>query len=346
MNSNYYIKVFSIGKSSLRPITLPFLFMLVCSTFVFGQENEKDAQTGFQFMSVNSDARAAGMAEAVTTAEGTPTGLFFNPAGIARLESNIAASFNMNQWIAGITHNSAAIVYSPQGGKYGVIGLSLMSVDYGTIQGTMVWPNAQGYIDTEEYSPSAFSIGFAYAKALSDKFAIGVHVKNASSALGQSTILDSDSSFVTTSNVANAMAVDFGTLFNTGMRNVKVGMSVKNFSEEIAYNNGEENFQLPLIFTMGVSMDIFEVIGKNTTQRLGFAFDATHPRSHREQLKFGFEYQPLNLVSLRTGYILNNDEDGFNFGLGIHYSGIAFDYAISPFGRFDNVQRLSLRVSL
>jgi hypothetical protein len=256
------------------------------------------------------------------------------------------ASFNINQWIANIQHNSAGMLFSPKDGKYGVFGLSLLSVDYGTLQGTMVWPNALGYVDTEEFSPSAFSLGFAYAKSLSDKFSIGFHLKNASSYLGQSTILKEDSTFATTKNVANALAFDFGTLFKTGIRDVSVGMSIKNFSKEVTFANGEENFQLPLTFTLGLSFDLFRLLEMETGQSLLLALDATHPRSHPEQYKFGLEYHPLQMLALRSGYLMNNDEDDLTFGLGLNYAGVAFDYALTPFGRFDNVQRFSLRISL
>jgi len=350
MNYRDQIRAYTGSLRMLNPPALGtviiLILMLCLNAQGLAQTNEKDAQTGFQFMSVNSDARAAAMAEAVTTIEGSPTALFFNPAGMARTSTQFDASFNINQWIANIQHNSVGILFSPQDGKYGVFGLSLMSVDYGTLQGTMVWPNAMGYIDTEEFSPSAFSLGLGYARALTDKFAVGVHLKNASSALGQSTILKEDSTFATTKNIANALAVDFGTLFNTGIRNLVVGMSVKNFSQEITYANGEENFQLPLTFTLGISMELFEMMGMESNQAVHLALDATHPRSHPEQFKFGLEYQPLQMLAFRSGYIMNNDEDGFTFGLGVNYSGFAFDYALTPFGRFDNVQRFSLRIAL
>jgi hypothetical protein len=350
MQTTYQIHAWA-GSASMKSLLamrllITVLILLGVSRIGIGQENQKDAQTGFQFMSVTSDAKAAAMAEAMTTVEGSAIALNFNPAGIARLATNFEASFSVNQWIAGIQHNSAGLLLRPQGGKYGVLGLSLLSVDYGTLQGTMVWPNSLGYVDTEEFAPSAFSIGIAYGKALSDKFSLGVHLKNASSYLGHSTILKEDSTFATTKNVANALAFDFGTLFKTGIRDVTVGMSVKNFSKEVTYANGVENFQLPLLFTLGLSFDIFRFIEMETNQSLVFALDATHPRSHPEQYKFGLEYAPLSMLAIRTGYLMNNDEDDLTFGLGINYSGVTFDYAMTPFGRFDSIQRLSLRIAL
>jgi hypothetical protein len=350
MQTTYQIHAWAGSASMKSSLAMRLLFtglLIFCMIGMsFGQENQKDAQTGFQFLSVTSDARAGAMAEAMTTVGGSATALFFNPAGIARLATNFEASFSINQWIAGIQHNSAGLIFRPQGGKYGVLGLSLLSVDYGTLQGTMVWPNSLGYVDTEEFSPSAFSLGIAYGKALSDKFSVGFHLKNASSYLGNSTLLKEDSTFATTKNVASALAFDFGTIFKTGIRDITVGMSVKNFSTEVTYANGEENFQLPLNFTLGLSFDIFRFFEMESKQSLILAMDATHPRSHPEQYKFGLEYYPLSMIALRTGYLMNNDEDDLTFGMGINYAGVTFDYALTPFGRFDSIQRLSLRIAL
>ena len=45
----------------------------------------------------------------------------------------------------------------------------------------------------------------------------------------------SDSSNVVENNVANAMAVDFGTIYITDWHGFTFGMSVINFSEEVEY---------------------------------------------------------------------------------------------------------------
>ncbi|MCD6100713.1 MAG: DUF3308 domain-containing protein, partial [Candidatus Marinimicrobia bacterium] len=46
---------------------------------------KKLAQTGFQFLSVVSDARGGSMADAMTALELGSRGLFFNPAGMSRM---------------------------------------------------------------------------------------------------------------------------------------------------------------------------------------------------------------------------------------------------------------------
>ena len=53
-------------------------------TILFGSENKKLAQTGFQFLSISADARGGGMGDAMTTIFGNSSSLFFNPAGMSR----------------------------------------------------------------------------------------------------------------------------------------------------------------------------------------------------------------------------------------------------------------------
>ena len=128
-------------------------------SIIFGTENRKLGQTGFQFLSVTSDARSGGMADAMTTMHDKSTSLFSNPAGLSKQTERFDVNFSSNNWIAGIKHDAFSFSYSPKDGQFGVFGFSLLNVDYGEIQGTMVWDNSQGFIDTKKFKPSAFAMG-------------------------------------------------------------------------------------------------------------------------------------------------------------------------------------------
>ena len=60
------------------------LLILTMLSLLFSSENKKLAQTGFQFLSISSDARSGGMADAMTTIHSNSVALFFNPAGLSR----------------------------------------------------------------------------------------------------------------------------------------------------------------------------------------------------------------------------------------------------------------------
>jgi len=151
-------------------------FLLISN--LLAQDNQKLAQSGFQFLSVVSDARAAAMAEAMTSLEIGSSALFFNPAGMADMTGILDASASINQWIADIKHNSASLAIRPADGQYGVIGLSLQYVDYGDFYGTRVNLNSpQGYDDTGIFTLNALAVGVGYAKQLTDRFSVGGQVR-------------------------------------------------------------------------------------------------------------------------------------------------------------------------
>ena len=325
---------------SKKFIILITILLLVTGSFA----EEKLAQTGFQFLSVATDARAGAMGDAMTSLELGSASLYFNPAGLARMDGRFELLANQNKWIADITYNSYAVSYNPAGGRYGVFGLSFVSVDYGDVEGTMVWANEQGYIDTEIMNPTAFSAGLGYAKSLTDKFAVGGQIKYAGQQLGKSMTTLGEDSLIVKKNLAFATAVDFGTLYRTGFKSLVFGMSVRNFSNEIKFE--KEAFQLPLTFRLGLSMDLMDLLPDIPGHSLLLSVDASHPRSYPEQLMVGLQYGLQETLFLRLGYEGNRDENDISFGFGLSRFGMSFDYAYTPYGVFDNVQRMTLRFAL
>lgn len=327
-----------------RTITL-ILGIILLLTPPLLSKNKKLAQTGFKFLSVASDARGGALNDALTTVEAGSASLFFNPAGMARMPGHFDATFSQNTWIADIKHNSYSLAFSPSQGRYGVFGMSLMSVDYGKVLGTMVWGNSQGYVDTEILKPTAWSIGFGYAKALSDKFAVGGQVKINKQELGSSFIPVGDSSLTVQQNLAIATAFDFGTQFRTGFKSLVFGMSVRNFSNEIKYE--KEGFQLPLTFRIGLSMNVLDIFGIDDKKMSCLVTtDAVHYRDYPEQIKIGVEYKLLEMFALRVGYVAPADEQNLSYGFGISKFGASIDYAYTPFGILGDVKRFTLRIGL
>lgn len=306
-------------------------------------KDEKLAQTGFQFLSVISDARSAALAGAVTTLDVGSSSLFFNPAGLAQLKSTFELTASDNKWIADIAHQTVSFAFSPFKRRYGVFGLSVQSVNYGDIQGTMVWANEQGYIDTEMFSPTAYQIGVGYAQALSDMFSVGGQLKVVKQNLGSS-LVELEDSLAVKVYKAQATAFDFGTIFKTGYKSIAFGMSIRNFSNEIEYE--EKSFQLPLTFTMGISMDVLELIdNRGMSNHLLVSVDAAHPRSYPEYVNLGLEYKLLDILSVRYGFMHNRDQRSSSFGFGISKFGATIDYSYTPFDIFEDVQRFTVRFS-
>ncbi len=319
--------------------SLLIFFALVLSMNV-AQGQDKLAQTGFQFLSVGQSARAVALGNAFTTVVGTPNNMFYNPAGLAEIKGTINVSINYFNWIADIQHTSAAATYTPAGGEYGVIGMSVQSVNYGDLDGTMVWNNSQGFVETGTFNPTALAVGLSYARALTDRFMVGGQVKLVGQYLGTSSLPSGN----TKDNVANVVAFDFGTIYKTGFESLVFGMSVRNFSEEIKFV--EESFQLPLTFQIGLSVNAADFFMQGQEDHaMWVTVDAVHPRSYPEYINLGLEYEFRKIFALRFGYISNQSQNDFSLGFGVNQSGFSVNYAYQPFGVFGAINRFSAGLS-
>ncbi|MCF7826185.1 MAG: PorV/PorQ family protein [Candidatus Marinimicrobia bacterium] len=324
------------------------LILLLTFTSAGFADYTKLAQTGFQFLSVISDARGAAMGGAMTTIPYGSGSLFFNPACMAEMEAKVDVIASKNSWFAGINHTTISLAINPANNRYGVIGFTAQSVNYGDIQGTMVWGTDQGWVETNKFTPSSISLGAGYAVRLSDRFSIGTQVKYAAQQLGTGVLeinpteIDKQDSLAVNKFSSSAIAFDFGTLFKTGFKGIAFGMNVRNFSNEISFI--KENFQLPLTFTMGLSMNLMELVPQMADgHSLMMSVDAVHSRSYPEYLNIGMEYKLLDMLYLRYGFLTNRDERNSSFGFGVSKYGLGVDYAYIPFGILDEVQMITVR---
>lgn len=331
------------------------IFMLLIVLLVFAtqgfSENTKRAQTGMKFLSVATDARMCALSNAVTSLiNNSSTALFFNPSAMANPDWQTDFSFGQTQWFADINYVYGSVAYRPALGQYGVFGITLVSVDYGDFLGTIRSDNEQGFLETGIFNPTAYSVGFGYAKALSSKFSVGGHIRYVFQDLGGGvTEFDGDESVKAKDFQEDVVAFDFGLLYKTGFKSLNFGMNVHNFSQEVEYI--QESFQLPLTFEMGVSMDVLDLtkINKNL-HSLFISIDAVHPRDYYEQLDFGLEYIFLKTFALRIGYTTPTDEQGVSLGIGLkpkisNYQ-INMDYAYTDFGLLKDIHRFTFKFSL
>lgn len=328
---------------------VPILLVGLCILTVSTLGQQKLAQTGMKFLNVAVDARASSLGEAFTAVEGNAASMFFNPAGMARTADLANVSLGQVKWIADIKHNYVAASISPSGGEYGVLGIMVQTVDYGDLQGTIRSGNTAGFVDMGTFNPKATMVGVGYARALSDKFAVGGAIKWVHQNLGDGIIQVLQSGeYLTRNDEAQLFAFDFGMMYKTGYKSLQFGVVVRNFSKEARYI--DEGFQLPLTFKVGLSMNVLDfVTDDKEMHQFVLSVDAEHPRDYPERLKMGGEYTFMQILSLRAGFISLADEQKFSYGVGLQKSlgpvGLGVDYAYMPFGIFGNVHTFALRFS-
>jgi hypothetical protein len=327
--------------------------ILLCLLSFFVAESasaqKKRAQTSMKFLSVSPSAMASSMSDAVTSIDMGAYSALYNPASMANIEGNYAATVGVVQWIADINHNSAAIVFKPANGRFGVFGVNAISVDYGDIISTVVdESNELGYSDVGFINPTALAIGLSYANAITDQFSVGANFRYSEQDLGAVALSTASSGgYNFESFKASTNLLDFGILYKTGFESLQFGMALRNFSPEIKYDT--ETSELPLTFKIGVSMDVFDLTNLDKdVHSLLVSIDANRPRDFDEQLLFGFQYTFVDRFMIRGGHGFPKDEEGFSLGMGIKQPlgglTLSVDYSYTAFGVFGEVNRFGAQI--
>ncbi len=317
---------------------------------------DKLAQTGMKFLSTSVDPRASALGSALTAEfTGSSTSMFYNPASMAFMPGSFSAAGGILQFIADISYTQASVAFRPGNGNFGVVGVSVVSVDYGEFLGTIRANNDFGFIDTGVYSPTAMAVGLGYARSFGDRFSAGANIKLAFQDLGSdfttSQDFDTGAVIATDSYSARTMAYDFGVLYSTGFRSLTIAMMARNFAPEHTYVR--ERFELPLTFQIGASMNMVDFTSLDPgMHRLQLHVDAQRPRDFAEHIRFGVEYTFMGMASLRGGFeqAAVSEEQGLSAGAGVRIEAgtVAFgaDYAFTDFGLFGAVHRIGINLGL
>lgn len=322
------------------------------------EERDKLAQSGMKFLSVSADPRIAALGGAATALATGPGALFYNPAGLARTESGAGVFLGQTGWIADINYNHGAVSLRPAGGRFGVIGISVLAVDYGELQETVFDASSEaGFRDLGTFSPTAYAFGVGYARTVTDRFSVGGQVKYvnqdfgaAATAFTPSETEGGEGTYTREELTEGVIAYDFGMMYDTPFPGLAFAVSARNFSQQASFGEGE-GFQLPLTLQIGAALDTRELTGLDPSlHRIVLAVDAEDPYDFSSQIEAGGEYTFANTLALRAGYVFPSDVQGVSFGAGIRQrlGGVGFgaDYSYSDLGVFDTVHRVAIRFDL
>lgn len=328
-------------KKTKHLILLAVLSAMIFSSSGYAQI-DKIAQTGMKWLSIPIGARGAALGNAYTAGTPEASSVFWNPAATG-LVSGTQVFLNQTQWIADINITAASV--SHELGNIGVLGVHYMNVDWGTFNRTQFSSNPDELYETAgTFEPADFAFGITYAKQVSDKFSFGANFRYLHEDLVgglQGTFADAKSYDAT----IDVFAFDIGTLFYTGYKDLRFGMSAQNISAEQKYKY--ESFPLPLTFKFGLAMDLAKAyfLDENSKQSVTIFWDFIHPRDFSERMHFGLEYGYDQMVFLRGGYKTNYDEENLSLGAGVavDISGykLVVDYSYINFKNFDPVQMFS-----
>lgn len=327
------------------------LSLLIISCFVLNVNAQvgldKLAQSTMNFLLVSISPKASGMGEAYFANSSGALSMFYNPAGLVNTEKTFDVTLNYTQWIADISYLGGGVAYNM--GDFGTVGVQLMTVDYGTINGTRLVSASQqgqypaGFIETGEVgNVGAYSFGISYAKRINQRFSIGGNIRYVGQNLGTNQFLGGSSK----DNNASKLVFDAGVIYDTQYKGFKFGMAIRNFASNIKREEIDE--QLPLSFTVGTIVNLWDIIipDHDASTSMNLAVDYLHSNSYSERLNFGLEYKFLDRIFLRGGYQTNRDIASWSGGIGViqpilDYA-IEINYSYSQMDIFDNVSRLSV----
>lgn len=307
-------------------------------------EFSKVGGAGGQFLKIGIGARATSMAGAYSSIVDDLSAVHWNPAGLAKIKT-MTAEFSYNQWFATYSHNFGALAM-PVGPDF-TAAISVVSLGSGDIPVTTIErPDGTG----SNYKVQDLALAFSFSGYLTDQFSFGISAKMV------------NNSFAAVSS--SGLAFDIGTLFDTQFLGIKLGFSIHNLGLTQSYtgsdlltnrklwdamnaspldaNYNSFAYSLPLIFRAGFSSEIY----KDDEHAVLGAFDFTTYSDVPEQFAIGAEYVWNDLVSLRGGYLVGQDQLGLAGGFGIKYDGGVFggrlDYSINPTKTLGLVNRITI----
>jgi opacity protein-like surface antigen len=321
----------------LNLILLAALAILLSSAPTFALE--KVGTSSMQLLKLPLGVRGLGMANAFVSAAEGPEAVWWNPGALTTVTKNQVQVAQINL-PADIQCN--ALTYARPWGKYGAMSLHLINL-YTDDMPVRTWEAPEG--TGEFFNAYDFVLGASYAQRLTDKFSLGGNLRYLRSGLEDETY--------------DGFSIDLGTVYQTGLRSLKLGMAIQNLGPEVKYTgefadyreaglNGEpvpnmEDFEgasLPTMFRLGVSFDMMEMLNVklNENHKTLFAIEMDHPNDNKERLNFGGEYGYQQTLFLRAGGKFGYDEESFALGFGLRFDVMSeytldFDYGYSHWGR-------------
>jgi len=289
---------------------------------------KKSGTTGLPLLELAFSPRTTGRADIRVLDIFGVDAMFANPAGLGPIHGPATQVLVGNmQYLAETQIQSAAI--SRRFGTLGAVGISVASLDYGTMQGTRnLGQGASGnYEVTDPFTSQALTAGVTVARQLTDRFSFGMTGRYAQERIATYT--------------ASAMAFDIGMLYDTGFRSLRIGGLVQNFGAEAQFVANP--FKLPTTLRLAAAMNAIEpgqAIGRVTLH-----VEAVQPNNGSQQLHTALEFAPISLITFRGGYAFGLDEGGLALGgsFDLMDGRLAFDAAYTDFGRLGSTLGIGLR---
>jgi len=322
-----------------RLLVLFLIALLVLATdVVYAGRGDKSGTSAAPELLIPVGGREIAMGGAgVSTSSGVDA-IFWNPAGLSRMNKTSEALFSHMNYIADIGVEYFAVGASFEG--IGAIGLSLKSISFGDMEVTTSdVPDGTG----QKFSPTYVTIGLTYSRLLTDRISIGLTGNLISERIDR----------VSATGIGFNFGVQYSSFAN--VNGLSIGVAVKNIGSSMTFDGAgllreaspTDNLRPPSFYKIEAQSDALpSVIELGVAYRrqvdernslTGMAMFENNNMSF-DQYKVGMEYAFQDLFFIRGGWVFYPIEAkpeyrtyGGTFGAGLHYgfSGldITVDYA-------------------
>ena len=267
-------------------IALFLIALLVVST-AFAGTGKSVGTYGALELTIPTGAKSVALSESNLAVISGADALFYNPAGIAKLSTNMEAQFSSMNYLADI-----GVSYGSFVAKVGnnALGLSAKTLNFGDILKTTA-EDPNGYQD-QHFSPKYITVSATLAKMFFDRVAFGATFKVISE------------TFLQTS--ATGGAFDMGVQYKSADLPLSIGVTLKNIGVKMFFGGSDLEQKLdPEGSEEGTIAESFAAVAQ------GFEVPAS--------LDIGITYTVANMVDLHG--VFKNNSYGFNeYRLGADYS--------------------------
>lgn len=271
-------------------------------------------------MELGVGARPAAMGEAYTSLATDASAVYWNPAGLARMEG-IKLHLAHGEWFEGVRHE-----YVGAGMRMGrsAIGGSVSGVFTGDIDRR---DDKGRQIGTYGYYDMAAAISYAF-EARNDIW-VGATFKYLREGIDN--------------HAGNGFAADLGLQWALPWKGVMAGAALRHLGPGITVN--VEETRLPTVLQGGLSFRRQLMASGGTVL---ISVEARKSREDDTNLLYGADYIFPQGVSVQAGYRSGMDSADFSFGARLSRGMYAFSYAYVPYSDLVDVgdtHRLSLDIS-
>lgn len=296
-------------------------FLCLTPALLFAGNKERAGQAGASELLINPWARSSGFGGINTSLVRGLEAMNANVGGLAYTKKT-EVIFARTNWLKGTDININTFGFSQKVGTSGVLGVSVMAMDFGDIDVTTYDRPEPGI---GQFSPQFLNFALAYSKEFSNSIHAGLLVRG---------ITES-----TASVKAQGVSFDAGIQYATGENDkFKIGIALRNIGPPMVFegdglsydfvnpnnnsnqegNQKAKSFEIPSLLHIGTSYDFKLAEDHRFTLLANF----TSNSYSSDQIGAGGEYAYKTYLMLRAGYNYEKGIERFSTGNSV-YNGFA-----------------------